>query len=199
MNNPIERYDERLAPSRWWYGLAVIIAIGGFVAMGAFLMARLPQLNSESHRILAPGNEEITLAQPGKYTIYHESRSMLNGKVYISPFIFGLNIKLTSLETGAEVPLGPTRMNSTYRVGGRVGKSIMGFKIDKPGRYQVATSFDDGHTEPRTVLAIGQGFGIKLIVTILGALGLASGGIILAVIVATSISRSRRRSMEQQV
>lgn len=194
MNSPVERYDERLAPSRLWYVLPVIAALGGFIAMGAFLLERIPEISSGTHRVLVPGNEEITLAEPGEYTIFHENHSMLNGQVYNSSSIAGLRVLLTSAETGAQVPLGPTSMNSRYSYGSRQGYSILGFKIKKAGRYRIATAFDDGQNTPRTVLAISKGFGFKLFSTILGALGLAFGGIILAVILTIAITRWRRRA-----
>jgi hypothetical protein len=197
MNSPVERYDERLAPSRLWYVLAVAAALGGFIAMGAFLMVRIPEITSGTQRVLAPGNEEITLDKPGEYTIFHETRSMLNGQVFNSTSIVGLRVLLTSVETGAQVPLGPTSMNSSYSFGSREGHSILGFKIDKPGRYRIATAFDDGQNAPRTVLAISKDFGVKLFTTIIGALGLAFGGIILAAILAVVITRWRRQSTKR--
>jgi hypothetical protein len=195
MNSPVERYEERLAPSRLWYVLAVAAALGGFIAMGAFLLVRIPEISSGTHRVLVPGNEEITLAGPGKYTIFHENRSMLNGQVFNSSSIAGLRVSLTSVETGAQVLLGPTSMNSTYSYGSRRGYSILGFKIEKAGRYRIATAFDDGQNTPRTVLAISKDFGVKLFTTIAGALGLAFGGIILAVILTVVITRWRRQAI----
>jgi hypothetical protein len=143
---------------------------------------------------LIPGNEEIILAEPGKYTIFHENRSMMNGQVFHSPSIAGLRVSLTSVANGAQVPLGPTSMNSTYSYGSREGYSILGFEIKQAGRYRIATAFDDGQNTPRTVLAISKGFGAKLFSTILGALGLAFGGIILAVILTVVITRWRRQA-----
>jgi hypothetical protein len=199
MNDPIDRSDERLAPSPLWYVLAVLIAIGGFVAMGAFLMVRIPQISSATQRVVAPGKTELTLAKPGGYTIFHESRSMLNGQVFNSPSISGLRISLTSVETGAKVPLGPSSMNASYKYGSREGKSIMGFKIEKGGQYFITTAYDDGRAEPRTVLAISKGFGFQLFTTIIGALGFAFGGMFLAGVVAVIITRRRHFAKKYQV
>jgi hypothetical protein len=194
MSSPIEKIDERLAPSRLWYVLAVAVALGGFIAMGSFLLVRIPEIGSGTHRVLAPGNEEITLAEPGEYTIFHESRSMMNGQVFNSPSIVGLRILLTSVETGEQVPLGPTTGNFRYSYGSREGYSILGFKLEKAGRYRIATAFDDGYNTPRTVLAISKGFGFTLFTTIAGALGLAFGGLILAGILTVVITRWRRQA-----
>jgi hypothetical protein len=46
-----------------------------------------------------------------------------------------IQVNLVSRDTGSEIPLSNTSMNSTYTVGSRSGIGIFDFSIDKPGMY----------------------------------------------------------------
>jgi hypothetical protein len=51
-----------------------------------------------------------------------------------------IQVNLVSRDTGSEIPLSNTSMNSTYTVGSRSGIGIFDFSIDKPGIYCILVS-----------------------------------------------------------
>ena len=69
-------------PSIWYYGLAVLIIIVGFVAFAGYLFSGASSIGSGMMQMTAPGNAEMNLKEPGEYTIYYESQSYFNGSVY---------------------------------------------------------------------------------------------------------------------
>ena len=74
--------DRNVQPSVWYYGLAVLIIILGFVAFAEYLFAGISSTESGLMQLTAPGSAELNLKEPGEYTIFYESQSYFNGSVY---------------------------------------------------------------------------------------------------------------------
>jgi hypothetical protein len=182
-------------PGRIWYLVAVLIAVGGWVGMAMVLVSGLSGTAERMIRVLAPGQAELTLGEPGSYTIFHEHRSTLEGRVYNVEGVSGLQVTVTEKAGGSIVPLSSTA-GSHYTVGGYAGRSLFAFDVRKPGVYVLTSSYDGGRKEPRTVLAIDRGFVGNLVGTILGAIALAFGGMVLgiATFIITFVKRRRARA-----
>jgi hypothetical protein len=180
--------------SRGWYVAALIIAFAGWVGMALFLVARLSGSADAMIRVLVPGESELRLKEPGRYTIFHEYRSIFEGGIYNVDSIAGLRVTLRSRESGATLPLRQTA-SSRYTVGSRSGRSLFAFDVPAPGAYVLVGAYPDGRREPQTVLAIDRGFVGGLLITIFGALAMAFGGTALGVLGAIFVWRHRRRHM----
>jgi hypothetical protein len=165
-------------PSRLWYLLPLVVVIAGMACMGAFLSNRLSGLGDSLVQVVVPGDAELTL-DPGSYTIFHESRSMVDGRIFSVDSIAGLGVSLASA-ADEPVALAPASMSSSYEFAGRSGSAVFNFEIGDPGVYRLSAAYGDGAAGPRTVLAVGKGFGGDILTTLLGALAIAFAGMGLA-------------------
>ncbi len=187
-------------PSRVWYGVAGIIFISGWIFFGIFLFKSLSAIPGTLQQVVVPGKTEITLANPGGYTIFHEHHSVIGSRVYSSVRdVSGLKCRLASKATGAEIPLSSVLGRETYNFSGRSGMAILSFRIDQPGVYDFWAGYEETGEGPQTVLAIGQGFGMAIIKTVFGGLAIVFGciGLAVAIAVYTAVMRSRAAKRAQ--
>ena len=187
-------------PSRIYYGVAAAIFIGGWVLFGLFLFRSLSKLPEKLQQVVVPGKSDITLAKAGSYTVYHEYRSTIGARVYSGPRdISGLECRLVSKATGAEIPLTAPLGSSNYSYGSRAGVSVFDFKIDQPGVYEFSGGYADTGEGPQVVLAIGQGFVGEILLTVLGGLAIVFGciGLAIAIAVYTAVKRQKARERAQ--
>jgi hypothetical protein len=183
---------QEIRPGRWYYGLAAFIFVGGWVLFGIFLWKNLSGIADQLQQVVVPGKVQLNLPSPGNYTIYHEYESVVGSKIYSGgQTLAGLEVTLSSLATGDEVALSRANVDSTYSMGGRSGKAVFDFTIDRPGAYELTAQYPEGEEGPEVVLAVGQGFTGRILTTIFGALGIVFGSMVLAVAIAliTAIKR----------
>lgn len=182
-------------PSRWWYLLSVAAFLCGFVAMAAFMWPRLMSMGDELVQVVVPGEAELVLEKSGTYTIFHESKSVVDGQAFVSETVAGLRVVVRSVSGGDPVKLTSSTTSSSYNIGGRSGSSLFTFVVQTPGRYRMAATYDDGRSGPKAVLAVGHGFLGALFKTIFGALVFAFSGVIAAGVIAYLIWRRRRSAL----
>jgi hypothetical protein len=192
MTNPDTSVVQR-PPGRRWYLVAALIAIAGWTAMAVFLVSRIGDSTGRMIRLLAPGQTEIVLKEPGTYTIFHEYQSTFEGRVYDVAVVSGLTVSVRTRPGGEEVPLS-TATGTRYRVGSYAGRSLFNFEVRAPGSYQIAATYDGGRKEPQTVLAVDRGFFGDFVLTILGALAMAFAGMGAAVAICVLVFLNRRRA-----
>jgi hypothetical protein len=95
-----------------------------------------------SIQIVVPGSSDITLPQPGEYTIFYEYRSMVDNRIYSTDQdIPAIIVNIVSTDTGDEIALTTPSTSSTYTIGGRSGIGLFDFSIDKPGIYEISASY----------------------------------------------------------
>ena len=181
------------APGCAWYFLALLILVLGGAAAGILVLTQLPRLGEKLPQLVVPGETTLNLTEPGTYMIYHERESVVDGRVYSAENISGLRVTLRDAR-GAQVPLSAPGMSSTYNFSGRSGVAVYKFEIAQPGAYRLAAAYDGGRTQPRAVLAVGLGFVSGLLTIIFGALALAFGGAVIAVIVAVVVFVKRHKA-----
>ena len=190
--NGSKRHEElRKAPSRGWYGLAVLPVICGFAAMGVILFTQLSRLDDGLEQIVVPGVRELQL-EPGRHTVFLEYSSVVDGRVYRVEQVSGLTVRVDAAD-GAPVAVNAPMGSATYSLGGRQGEAINVFDVERAGAYRISANYG-GAAGPQTVIAVGHGFMGTLFTTILSALGAAFMGMILAATVVVGVYMARRRA-----
>jgi hypothetical protein len=190
--------EQDLRPGRWLYGLAAVIFVAGWVLFAVFLWKNLSTIGKGFQQVVVPGKTDITLAKPGKYTIFHEYRSVVGTRVFSGErYVSGLECRLASKATGEEVRLSRSLTSATYNSGGRSGVSMLDFRIETPGVYEFWAGYEDTGEGPQVVLAIGQGFGLRIVTTVLGSLAIVFGCIGLAVFIAVYTAVKRHNAQKR--
>jgi hypothetical protein len=78
----------KIRPSRWFYLIGIIVLIGGPAVSSAILfptiLSNISNMAAEipSTQVLVTSSSDITLSQPGKYTVFYEYRSIVGNRVY---------------------------------------------------------------------------------------------------------------------
>jgi hypothetical protein len=170
-----------------------LVVIAGSAAAALFLIKGIALIGSNLTEVVVPGEATLDLKERGHYLIFHEKDAVIDGRLYSSRSISGLRVTLKS-ERGDPVTLTSTGGSSTYHIGDRSGVSIFAFDIDKPGNYRLAASYDNGRTQPRTVLAVDSGFLRDLLATIFGTIAIAFLSVLCAVAIAVPVFVKRRRA-----
>jgi hypothetical protein len=178
-------------PSIWYYGLAVLIIIVGFVAFAGYLFSGVSSTGSGMMQMTAPGNAEMDLKEPGEYTIYYESQSYFNGSVYnTAGRIPGLQFSVSEKASGQTIATR-TATGTTYSMGSRFGQSITAFTVERPGIYWINTTYPK-EPGPEVVLAVGKGFVEGIFYLVIVALVILFGSIVIAAVI-TIVTYTRRR------
>ena len=160
--------------------IALIVFLGG-IALGVWwLFSRLTALDEELLRVAAPGEGNAFIKVPGNYTIFFESRGVMDGKVFTSNANLGDMTIQVSSPSGAIVPLHPLSTSSTYDIGSSSGFGVYSFSATVPGEYRVVSEYDEGKDYGRFNLAIGGDFTKSILIAVFGVLGFVFGGLILA-------------------
>jgi hypothetical protein len=179
--------------SRIWYVVAVAALLAGAFGAGTTIWSGISGLNNALIRVVVPGASELTLAEAGSYTIYHEYESVIDGRIYSSQSVDGLQVSLTDEAGGVTVPVAPVSGSTRYSLGGHSGVSVLSFDIVRPGKYRLTAAYGAGRSGATAVLAIGQGFLGRLLLTIFAAIGLAFTGFAVALAIGLVTFFQRRR------
>jgi hypothetical protein len=160
-----------------WFVVAGLIAVAGFAGAAFYLMPRIAAADARVMRVVVPGNALLVFDKPGRYTIYHEKKSTVDGRYYASENVDGLSLGLTAEATGAPVKLVEPKTSTSYTIGNRSGTSIYAFTLEQPGRYRLAANLAGGRSDAKAVLAIEQGMIGALLGTIFGAMAIVFAGL----------------------
>jgi tRNA A37 N6-isopentenylltransferase MiaA len=127
--------DPRMTPSRWYYVLAALVLVGGLGLYWEVLYKGLSGMGDKIQQVLAPGRTELTLREPGNYTIFLEYNTVMGGKVHSTDeSISGLECELVSTARDSKIAIARSSTNTKYEIDGRSGRSILGF-TDKMQRF----------------------------------------------------------------
>ena len=77
-----------------WFVVAGLIALAGFAGALFYLCRGSATADSRMIRVVVPGSTVLTLDKPGRYTIYHEKKSTVDGRYYASETVNGLRLRL---------------------------------------------------------------------------------------------------------
>lgn len=176
-----------------WFVVAAVIGIGGFVTAGFQLFSGLGDFEGRMKQVVMPGSVTLDLGEAGTYTVFHERRSVVDGKSYSSDSTAGLRLSVFAPD-GTELNLTPSS-GSTYTFNGREGRSLSTFQVVTPGQYRVTGTLPNGRTEPKIVLALGVGVLGGMFKMIGLSIAFAIGGVAIAalIVILTVIGRSKAR------
>src|SRR6266508_4481375 len=160
-----------------WFVVAGLIALAGFAGALIYLMPRLGAADSRMILVVVPGTALLTLDKAGRYTIYNEKKSTVDGRYYASETVNGLQLRLVDEATGTPVTLTEPAMAANYTIGNKSGTSIYAFTIDRAGRYRFVADLADGRSELKAVLAIEQGMLGEMFSLIFGTMAIAFAGL----------------------
>lgn len=180
-------------PGRKGYAAAALVFVLGFAAAGTFLFLRLRDLGAGLHQVVVPGVAELSLEETGGYTIFHETGATVDGRYYASDEVSGLAVSVIGPD-GRPVEVRAPGATTSYEFGGREGRSILAFEVDRPGTYVLTGGYPVG-SGSEVVLGVAHGFGRRLGVTIGGTLALAFGsaGLAIALAAVTFLHRYRAK------
>jgi hypothetical protein len=177
-----------------WFVVAGVIALASLAGAAFYLMPRLATIDEGMVRVVVPGSAVVTLERPGHYLIFHEARSVVDGRVYQAKLGDGVRITLVPEGGGAPVALVAPKMSTEYEIGCCVGRSLLAFDIEHPGRFRLSASRANGPDEAKTVLAVSQGVVGRIFRLILVVFGIASIGIGIAGALVLLVVRARLRA-----
>lgn len=195
MSSPIPTVERASAmPGRVWYWVAGGIGAMALVAFVAILFNGIAGMGDALQQMLGPGRIEVTLDEPGTYTVFHEHESIFEGQYYSSPeIVSGLTVRVRSLDGGETIRVEAPSISSNYAISGRSGVGIFEFNIIEPGRYRITAAYGNGQATPQVVLAIGHDFMGGLMATIFGAIGvmMVGAGLVISIAVVTFVKREK--------
>ncbi len=162
--------EQRRAPSRRWYLLALVLMVGSVAVFAGAVMSKAAHLKKQIEqmpRFVAPTGEAgfiVTIDMPGKQNLFYENRGTLEGRtfdtrrrqVWTTFDTPSMTCVVTHVETGnrAEVRLpgvGETTdkrevtkdLVYPYDFAGRQGHSAWVFEANQPGDYRIVLRYKD--------------------------------------------------------
>jgi hypothetical protein len=161
----------------WWYAGPALLAIASGALFIFLLFDGLSHTTDNLVRVVVPGSSDPFLQKCGDYTVFLEEQSSVGGKIYSTTQpITGLSCKLSAKDSHDEITFHHPGTSTNYAIGGRSGKSVLAFHIEKPGMYLFACGYGE-NKGPETVVAVGSGVAQRIFRTILlSMLSLFGGG-----------------------
>lgn len=189
--------DRNIQPSIWYYGLAMMIIVIGFLAFAGLIYSGVSNIESGLVQIAAPGDTDLDLKEPGEYTLFYENQSYFNGSIYnTAEQIPALQISVSEKASGQTLATYPAS-GSTYSMGGRNGRSVMSFNVEKTGIYWINASYPK-EPGPEVVLAVGRGFIDGIFYFVFTALALLFGAIAIAAFISYKTYTRRKKALLSQ-
>ena len=164
-------------PGRRHYVVGGAIVIAG-VGLFAFFLLRAVNDYTPHIRAAVPGTHNIELDDAGKYTVFYEYRSVIDGRVYSTGETLSEILVMVRRDRESEpLELVKPAHRTSYDHGARAGGSMLEFQIEEPGTYEFTAIYSTGvGVGPSVVLAIGR---FSLFREVLGVLILLVGGVLI--------------------
>jgi hypothetical protein len=129
-------------------------------------------------QVVVPGVHEVSFAEPGAYTIFHEQRAIVAGRYFASDRqLNGLKLRLQSQPGGQDISIDTPTAHTTYSFAEREGSSIATFEVKQPGMYRLSAWYPEPAYDTTAVLAIGHGVERRLMAGIFGSLAAGFVGV----------------------
>jgi hypothetical protein len=141
--------------------------------------------------MVVPGEMAMNL-QRGSYTIFHEYRSVFDGRLLESDNVSGYASR-SARQPASRFLTGAT--DTRYSLNGHSGISLAAFEVDTPGRYTLLAAYRD-RQGPEAVLAVGRGIIGKIFGLVLATIAIALAGIGGGIALASVTYVKRRRVRE---
>jgi uncharacterized membrane protein len=137
-------------PGLGWYALAGSVFIAG-LALGGFLVWRFVVAFEPATTFVAPGAVKLSLTTPGEYILWHEHRTLYNGRTFDLPGQMPDGTRYRAQGPDGEIAIAANAsMKMEASTEGRKGSSVSvaQFQVPRPGAYVVAV---EGDFEPRVM------------------------------------------------
>lgn len=197
MSDP-QTSPQKIGPSRWFHLLALAMIATAAVCGYKILAVALNDMQSGLTRAIFPGEVVVPIAVPGNYVIYYESPSEFDGRVFdTGSRVPGMKFTVINNETEDKLPVDQPSFNETYEMNGRRGRSVLEFRVFKPGSYTVVGRYNDDQSNQQAVFAVGNvhiaRLALLIIAGIFSILILGSGGLLIIVLVEVRRSSAKRK------
>ncbi len=128
---------DKLARFKWPILLGALAIVLNIVAFG-FLVSSFSETGKS---FLAPGETSVTITNLGDYTLWHETKTLIDGQFMTFPddLPSGTTVKVLRVPEGTLVPLRRGGV-STMESGGTRRISVGQLTFSMPGEYQVVVS-----------------------------------------------------------
>ena len=164
-------------PSAWFYLLVFLLPVGGcLVTATSFIKGTggIADMVAGMHRVVVPGEANVDL-DAGKYTVFYEHHSVVDGATYATGNLNGLRCSVHD-QDGAEVTLTAPSASMTYSFGNHAGSAIWTLEAARTGTYVLSCHFDSDEGGKVVLAFLSGSFTGELLKTILPAvLGMLFG------------------------
>ncbi len=193
------------APGRTGYWIAAVIFLLGLVGSGvliAMFFFGIFGIGDELDRFVAPGTEEVELSDTGRYMVFYEHRSQVDGRSFsTSQNVPNMEFEVYDVDRDHNIPIESTFGDTNYTLRNYSGTAVHQFRIDEPGTYRFSAEYVGGGESPEFVLAYGEGVGRGILTSV--GLFLAGGAAfcfvtVLAIVTAGVTFFRRLQSQRQQ-
>lgn len=173
-----------------WYAVGAAVMIVGVGYAVATTIGDFKAMQDAFQRFVVPGTNDLHIVKAGRYVIYYEYRSIVDGEAFATPESTDITCTLADSE-GRAVPLVPTALNGEYAFNGHAGRAIDQFDAAQTGTYVISCQHPGGKGE-RIALAVAPPVVIDFIGTFFKRVALAflSLGLGLAILIVTLIRRA---------
>jgi len=151
-------------PSRAGYFLAAVICVLSVVGGGTclvFFVLTVMDVGSDFQRVVIPPGGDVTLTEPGQYTIFYEHQSTVGGQSFnTSQQLPSVNVTIrdAGVPGAAPIPVSGVNTSMNYSTTNTAGYAVWQFNVPQPGTYRIDARYTAASpNEPPRVLAVGQG------------------------------------------
>lgn len=192
-------------PGRTGYLIGAIIFVLGLVGSGVLIgmfFFGIFGIGDELDRFVAPGTQEVELSDTGRYMVFYEHRSRVDGRSFsTSEGVPNMEFEVYDVERDRNIPIDSTFGDTTYTLRHYSGTAVRQFRIDDPGTYRLSAEYVGGGESPEFVLAYGEGVGRGILTSV--GFFLAGGAAfcfvtLLAIVIAGATFFRRLQSQRQQ-
>jgi hypothetical protein len=205
MTAPPMPLTAEITPAKRWYWIGSLAIAAGVIAGTVVAVSGIvTAVRQVDHfaRIVVPGKAELSFAKAGKYTIYYEYRSVVDGQTFDTDknIPTGLKVTITDAKGNAIDSLQRYDGDLSVSSSGIAGKAVFTFKLTEPGHYFFAAQTANAG-QGKFVLSVGKGFAGRVLRALLfgGLLALVGLAIGLPVIIRTAVKRGREKRARQQL
>jgi len=155
-------------------GLLTLSAIVGVATIAGFfflIMGMVTDITSGGQRFVVPGSGLVKIEKAGKYSIFHETRSVIDGVVYTaSELPSGMSISVYDT-SGTPIPT-TSSSGGTYTSGGYEGAAVLDVIFPEASDYTVTATVTSGTMSSPTVLSVSEGLMPKIMMAVFGGVSL---------------------------
>lgn len=185
-------------PGRFWYAIAAVLFLGSVIAPAPVVLWNVFGRGDDTLRLIAPDEKEFSLTR-GSYTVFSDSRAVINGEIVISRgSLSGLRLRVRSAD-GKEIPVEAVSVASRYSVGGQTGYAVLQFSIPESGNYALRAEYREKSPNNRALLSIRKEFLGGLLGSILLTVVLSLTGTFLGIAIFLRTLWKRRKLIASNI